>query len=328
MVSLCPGDKITLNAVVTGAKGDLTAFWIAANDSLFQNSLEVSTAGMYQFVSLDELGCKEEKTIDVILYSEMIPDASAVNITCPGDQDGQIILHDIFGGNGPFFITINGGNMQSIPSFPYTISGLNAGNYTVELLDGFSCSISFNLQIISASSETLDLGPDKTVLVGDSVLIHPSLSFSPDSFYWTGDLDFINSLALDNWIKPDADQSLMLFAIDSKGCLYSDDLKIRVLLHSDFYIPTVFSPNGDGINDLLTPFADGSITVIDYFEIFTRWGELVYSRKIFTPNQTNEGWDGTLRGKKLMPGVFVYRISAVNKKGKIIQQTGDITLVK
>jgi gliding motility-associated-like protein len=217
--------------------------------------------------------------------------------------------------------------MQPVLSFPYTISGLSAGNYEVELLDGFSCSITFNLVVKSVSAETVNLGPDQTVLVGDSAMIHPLLSFSPDSFYWTGDVSLLDPNLLDNVIAPVADQSFMLFAVDSKGCLYSDDLKIRVLLHSSVIIPSVFSPNDDNINDVLAVKSDPSITMIEYFEIFSRWGELVYSAKNFTPDQTT-GWDGTLGGKKLLPGVFVYRLKAVNKKGNHIEQTGDITLIK
>ncbi len=325
---LCPNETVTFDATVTGGKGSVTEFWIVANDSMYQNTLVVGAAGIYKFVSFDELGCKQEKLIDVNIYTEMVPDASVVDITCPGDQDGQIILYDILGGNGPFFISINGGNMQPISSFPYNVNGLSAGIYKIELLDGFSCSISFNLMVASVSAETLDLGPDKTILVGDSVLINPLLSFNPDSFYWTGDLSLINPLQLDNWIKPEEDQLLLLFALDNKGCLYSDDLKIKVLLHSSIYIPTIFSPNDDDINDLLAPMSDPSVTVIEYFEIFSRWGELVYAAKNFAPNQTNVGWDGTLAGKNMMPGVFVYRLSAINKKGKVLQQTGNITLIR
>ena len=70
-----------------------------------------------------------------------------------------------------------------------------------------------------------------------------------------------------------------LYAIDEKGCLYTDELKVRVLLNSNIYIANVFSPNGDGVNDLLFPQADPSITSIEYFEIYSRWGEFVYYRK-------------------------------------------------
>ncbi|MEO6133481.1 MAG: gliding motility-associated C-terminal domain-containing protein [Saprospiraceae bacterium] len=327
-VSLCPNDKITFDAIVSGGKGNVVSYWITTNDTLYQTSLIVNTAGSYHFVSLDELGCRQEKQIDVTIYSEMMPDASVVNITCPDDLDGQIILNSIMGGNGPFFISINGGSMQPIVSFPDSITGLKAGNYKIDLLDGFSCSVTFNLVVASASSETLDLGPDKTILLGDSVAINPIISFVPVSFYWTGDLGLIDPHILDNWVKPEVDQEFMLFALDSKGCLYSDDIKIRVLLHSSIYIPTIFSPNGDGINDLLSPLADPSVTMIEYFEIFSRWGDQVYSLSNFVPNQVNAGWDGTFSGKKLLPGVYVYRLSAVNKKGKQILLAGDVTLVR
>ncbi|HZV70278.1 MAG TPA: gliding motility-associated C-terminal domain-containing protein [Saprospiraceae bacterium] len=327
-VSLCPNDKITFDAIVSGAKGNVVSYWIVANDSLYQNSLEVAAAGVYHFVSIDELGCRQEKQIDVSIYTEMAPDVNVVDITCPGDQDGVIILNDVQGGNGPYFISINGGTMQPVTSFPFTFTGLRAGIYKIDLLDGFSCTISFNLTVESVSAETLSLGPDIAILVGDSVNIRPVISFVPDTFYWTGDLSLIDPLLLDNWIKPEVDEEYSLFAIDSKGCLYSDDLKIKVLLHSTIYIPTVFSPNDDGINDLLTPLADPSVTIIEYFEIFSRWGDLVYSQSGFPPNQTNKGWDGTFDGKKVLPGVYVYRLSAKNKKDKIIQLTGDITILR
>ncbi len=326
-ITLCPGEKTTLDATVNGGKGAVTSFWVLPNDSLYQNSLEVSTAGTYHFVSMDALGCRQEKFVDVSYYTEMVPDANVVDIRCPGDQDGQIILNNIIGGNGPFFISVNGGVSQPV-TFPYIISGLKAGIYKIDLLDGFSCSISFNLNVASASAETLSLGQDKVVLVGDSVLIHPVLSFVPDSFYWTGDLSLIDQFKLDNWDKPEVDQTFTLYAIDSKGCLYSDDLNVKVLLHSSVIVPSVFSPNGDGNNDYLTPMSDPSVTNIDYFEIFSRWGELVYSAKNFAPNQANFGWDGTLRGKPMQPGVYVYQLSSTNKKGNIMQQTGDVTLMR
>jgi hypothetical protein len=66
---------------------------------------------------------------------------------------------------------------------------------------------------------------------------------------------------------------------------------------------------------------------VEYFEIFSRWGELVYSERNFSPNGTT-GWDGRMDGQKMMPGVFVYRLSAVNKRGSVIQIVGDITLVR
>ncbi|HUR31884.1 MAG TPA: gliding motility-associated C-terminal domain-containing protein, partial [Saprospiraceae bacterium] len=327
-LSLCPGEASTLSPNVTGGKGAVTEYWIVANDTLHQSSLSVTQSGLYHFVSTDELGCKEEHFIDVLIYEEMVPDITATDITCPGDKDGVILLHGIQGGNGPYSISFNGGSSTPVNSFPYMIGNLGVGNYQIELTDKFNCAIEFNVMVHSTSSETLDLGPDQTILVGDSVFIAPSLSFQPDTFYWTGDVDFIITNHLDNWTSPEDDISLELFAIDDKGCLYSDDITIKVLLTSSIYVPTIFSPNGDGVNDLLGPVSDPSITSFEYFQIYSRWGELLYSQTNFIPNRGNFGWDGTLKDKPLMPGVFVYRLKAVNKRGNVYTQYGDITLVR
>jgi gliding motility-associated-like protein len=328
-VTLCPNETIVLEAQVNDPKGAVTSFWIVANDSLYQNTLEVGQAGSYQFVTQDELGCKEQHTVDVLFYQEMAPSVTWVDINCPGDQNGQIILQDIQGGNAPFFISINGGNLQPVNTFPHIISGLGGGTYMITLQDGFSCTTDFEVDIQSASSETLSLGPDQTILVGDSVLINALISFSPDSFYWIGNVDnLLDPDLLNQWIKPENDQAFQLFVIDEKGCLYSDDIKIRVLLTSSIYVPNIFSPNGDGINDILEPLTDPSITLINYFEIYSRWGELVYSMHDMLPNLGNFGWDGTMGKEKMMPGVFVYRLGAVNKRGVTIMKQGDITLIR
>lgn len=327
-LTICTGETFVFEALVTGAKGDLTQFWIVNGDSLFQSTLQVSQPGTYHFVSFDVLGCKEEHLIDVSFYEEMEPNLTMEDVTCPGDNDGIIVIQSIQGGNSPYFISINGASSEPITSFPYIITDLNAGNYQIQISDGFNCRVDLMAVIQSASSESVDLGPDQTILVGDSIFIDPVLSFSPVSFYWTGDTAILDVNQLSNWISPEVDQSLNLYAIDEKGCLYLDDIKIKVLLTSSIFVPTIFSPNGDGANDLIAPLTDPSITIFEFFEIYSRWGELLYSKTNFTPNQAGFGWDGSFHGKPLSPGVFVYRLKAINKRGSVYNQYGDLTLVR
>ncbi|HJW30098.1 MAG TPA: gliding motility-associated C-terminal domain-containing protein, partial [Saprospiraceae bacterium] len=323
-VTLCPDDKITLDAQVSNGKGNVTSFWIVNNDSLYQKSLQVSQAGSYPFVSIDSLGCRDEHIVTVSYYTEMVPDASAQDVLCPGDQDGIIFLNAIIGGTGPFFISVNNGAQKPILAFPYMVTGLAPGNYQVELTDAFGCSIKFNMVIQSASSETLTLGPDISVLVGDSAVIHPVISFVPGSFTWTGDISLLDPNQLDNVIYPQQDLVIQLTATDAKGCVYSDELKIRALLHSTVYVPNVFSPNDDDINDYVVPIGDPSITLFRDFEIFDRWGEKMFEAHDFTPGSI-KGWDGRFNGKWMLPGVFAYRVVAINKRDKIIMKWGDVT---
>lgn len=85
-------------------------------------------------------------------------------------------------------------------------------------------------------------------------------------------------------------------------------------------VPTAFSPNDDGNNDIL--FVLGSITDLD-FTIYNRWGQQVFKSK-----DRAIGWDGTFGGEKLNPGVFAYRISGKTPDGKTIERKGNVTLIR
>jgi gliding motility-associated-like protein len=85
-------------------------------------------------------------------------------------------------------------------------------------------------------------------------------------------------------------------------------------------VPSAFSPNGDGNNDILMVLGD--IKDLD-FAIYNRWGQLV-----FKTNDQLKGWDGKLNGVELNPGVFAYRLSGELPDGTDITRKGNITLVR
>jgi len=88
------------------------------------------------------------------------------------------------------------------------------------------------------------------------------------------------------------------------------------------YIPNIFSPNGDGVNDAVEVTAYGLSTYS--WAVFTRYGE-----KVFETNDPDAVWDGTHRGKALDPGVFVVHLQYVNlESGAEGQIVRDVTLVR
>ncbi|HJW29538.1 MAG TPA: gliding motility-associated C-terminal domain-containing protein, partial [Saprospiraceae bacterium] len=111
--------------------------------------------------------------------------------------------------------------------------------------------------------------------------------------------------------------------------LSNDDTCHMVQISRDLYIPNVFSPNGDGINDYFLVFADPNAkTRINYFRVFDRWGNEVFERKDFLPNDDASGWDGRLEGKLLNPGVFVWAMEALYEDGRKEALYGDVTLIR
>ncbi len=98
-------------------------------------------------------------------------------------------------------------------------------------------------------------------------------------------------------------------------------LSLNVELSSEVYVPTIFSPNGDGHNDIM--FARGKGIVEIHFVIYDRWGE-----KVFETDDINTGWDGTYKGQPLNLGVFVYFIQGKLKNGDEIKKKGNFTLLR
>jgi gliding motility-associated-like protein len=123
------------------------------------------------------------------------------------------------------------------------------------------------------------------------------------------------------------DYVVALVVKNNRGC--TDTILKPIHIYEDYglYVPNVFTPNGDGLNDVFQPKGFG-ITKYE-LEIFDRWGELLFSTKEFT-----EGWDGTRQKKKdvaygvLAEGVYAWRITLTNVFGEAKEFTGHVSLIR
>jgi gliding motility-associated-like protein len=105
---------------------------------------------------------------------------------------------------------------------------------------------------------------------------------------------------------------------------------ILVNTEPHIYIPNVFSPwKEDGDNDVFFIFAsDKQIAQIDRFQVFDRWGEMVFTDSNFQPNDPAHGWTGYHNGRLMTPAVFVYYAEISLIDGRKLLYKGDVTLVR
>jgi gliding motility-associated-like protein len=96
----------------------------------------------------------------------------------------------------------------------------------------------------------------------------------------------------------------------------------------DIYIPNIFSPNLDGINDNWSINAGKSVVSLNTVQIFDRWGEQVYFWDAPVSVDQWTGWDGTHNGERMNPGVFVYYLEVVLASGEKVFKKGDLTLIR
>jgi len=112
----------------------------------------------------------------------------------------------------------------------------------------------------------------------------------------------------------------------SKGC--PDSVTIKLCGDNDIWVPNIFSPNGDGENDIM--FVRGIAVDWVLVKIYDRWGELVFDSST-DGDAMLQGWDGTYKGKELTPQVFVYYMEGAFLDGEEFDEEvkqGNITLVK
>lgn len=106
------------------------------------------------------------------------------------------------------------------------------------------------------------------------------------------------------------------------GCEGDDTITVNVVNQSTLFVPSGFTPNGDGRNDLLRPIGIG-YRKINYFRVYNRYGQEVFYTVYF-----GQGWDGTFHGVAQDAGTYFWQLSTTDRFGQEQKAKGDATLVR
>jgi gliding motility-associated-like protein len=113
-----------------------------------------------------------------------------------------------------------------------------------------------------------------------------------------------------------------IYITDKNGCVTADTLQMLVLKGKGWYLPNAFTPNNDGLNDVVRPYLVG-MKSLTQFSIYNRFGNLVFNTK-----RNGEGWDGTSKGAKADAGTYVWVLEYVDVTGAPQLQKGAILLIR
>lgn len=238
------------------------------------------------------------------------------------DQFGVSILGDTVGCEGDsLFLSTNG---QGTILWE---SGQNNYFYNdiFELWDDITyvqatnhCGVFYDtVNLVAIPTSILDLGNDTTIFAGESVVLTAS---GGGSYFWSP-ADFLSCVSCPSPVASPIETATYSVVVDTLGCISQDDITVYVEISGDVYVPNLFSPNEDGVNDVLGIYG-WSVSEVE-FRIYDRWGELV-----FQSNSMDAKWDGTYKGSPLNSAVFVYTLQVTYMDGREQQQHGNITLVK
>lgn len=263
------------------------------------------SAGTYNLLLTDDNGC--QKSLSIVIGQPALFEVDILGDTtlCLGDHT------ELTANNGDTFSWSTGETTQSIniqPADDITI-WVNALENTCHDNDTVSITV-YSLPIVSA-------GSDLIIDYGSSTTLNGSTT---SSYLWTPDEDLSCNDCPNPSAMPEQDIIYYLESIDENGCTAIDSVYIRVI-HPEVFIANIFSPNGDGRNDLLKVMGAKEDDFI--FSIYDRWGN-----RVFESNNPENGWDGTIKGNRANPGVYVFTYGFKDTTGNTITGRGDVTIVR
>ena len=273
------------------------------------------TAGTYTVTVTDNAGCANSVSVTIgepteILVTEIITDENC------GQSDGEISLS--VSGGSPAYTYVWTPGLETTSS----ITGISGGSYSVTVTDGNGCSITENYTVATVGSIPVIASPTtSTIISGESVQL---LATGADTYVWTP-TEGLDCSTCDNPLaSPTITTSYIVVGTDANGCTGTDTVTIYVeITCGDLYVPNIFSPNGIGpaANETLCIYGD-CIAELQY-AVYNRWGELV-----FETNSTDICWDGTFKGKPAITGVYAYKLYVELFNGEVIEESGNVTLVR
>lgn len=163
-------------------------------------------------------------------------------------------------------------------------------------------------------------GNDTAIVVGQPLQLNATGS---EFFQWAPPTGLTSTSIANPVANLNDDITYTVRVSSPEGCFAFDTINVKVFkTPPDIFVPTAFTPNNDRLNDILVPIPVG-IARYDYFRVYNRWGQLVYSTAT-----VGQGWDGKISGKDQGSDTFVWYVQGIDYLGKKLFKKGTTTLIR
>jgi gliding motility-associated-like protein len=317
--TICKTDTIQLYAQTNG----LHFLWspsIGLNDTTIQNPLaNPLTTTTYTVVSsIGNCFASDTKTITVVPYP--VVNAFSDTTICYGNS-AQI--NGITDGTNIIWSPSN--SLADANTLHPVASPQTTTTYTLAVTGNLGCPKS------SSDTVTVTVVPKVIAFAGDdtTIVANQPLQLNAtggDSYFWTPSTGMDNPDIANPVTTLSASYDSITYIVTATvppNCTGTDSLKVVVFKTiPSIFVPSAFTPNDDGRNDILKPILVG-MKQLNFFRVYNRWGNLLYST-----SRIGQGWDGTQAGMKQGSGTYVYIAEAIDYLGKPVTAKGTVVLIR
>ncbi len=317
--TICSGDSVRLHIFSDGLKYNWSPVSQVNNASLQQPTV-YSPANTTYSVTANIGNCNANGKVTVRTVPYPVVFAGADTVICFGNE---AVLNGI--GNGISYTWYPNKDIIDFHALHTAVSPLASTTYTLSAYDTKGCpkpgidSVTVKVQPQMFPSA----GHDTSIVISQPLQLHGS---GGENYQWQPSFGLSSANIADpvaSFNEPSANNRYKLLAFDEVGCADSAFINIKVYKTlPTVFVPTGFTPNGDGHNDILRPITAG-IQRIEAFNIYNRWGQM-----IFSASSTGKGWDGSVNGILQLSGTYVWIVKAVDYNGLSYFNKGIVTLIR
>jgi gliding motility-associated-like protein len=317
--TICQGDQIQLNAASDGLQFSWTPVTNVSNPNII-NPIATTTNTTVYTITATIGGCDATDNLTVTTVPYPVANAGPDTTIC---YNSSAQLNGSM--NGTSFTwtpvsTLIGANTLTPVAYPPRTQA-----YVLSAFNTLGCPKpgSDTVVVTVLPRIRLNITNDTMIIVGQPLQLNAS-----------GAVDYVwsPSTGLNSTIIPNPIAILnssidsiryKVYGYNEADCVDSAFVNVKVFkTNPSIFVPSAFTPNGDGRNDLIRPIAVG-MQKIEYFSIYNRWGQLV-----FTTGINGHGWDGRIAGKEQSTETYVWIVRAIDYTGKLYVQKGTVTLIR
>lgn len=306
--------------------------FISSNIDLKHTYLSAGIYSVSLTVRESELGCTSTIIKPIVLHA--LPSAyisTAFTKACP-DSIFQIEIKGVSTATGglsayllpydstSFFIPQN-------TSVPINLKSTITRDYKFSVKDANGCSSPPKFLTVDIIEPVPPVNTLTTVVIGASVQINAAVASGSFSYLWTPETRFLNDTLIHNPVSTSTANITysVLIRDEPLHCFVTQNTySVIILPYTTIDVPSAFTPNGDGINDLIFPDGWG-IRKLRFFRVYNRWGQLV-----FETNEYRKGWDGEYLGVAQNMESYLYQaeVETYLSTEPVLYKTGTFKLIR
>ena len=300
--NICEGETTILTA-----SGASSYVWNTTEGTI-SISVTPTTTTTYSVTGTNSFGCEATAQYTVTVSAPPIANISGTSSIC----FGEFITLTASGGNSYTWST--GETSTSITSSPNDTIIYWVTAHVGSCVD----SDTFTVNVTPNPNVAINPNTDITIIQGESIELTAS---GGTTYNWTPSEGLSCTSCTTTIASPEETTKYCVSTIQN-GCVDTTCVTVNVdIVCGELFVPTAFSPNGDGVNDCLSVY-NNCIEKMD-FKVFSRWGEVV-----FHSIDVNDCWDGSYKGTSLNTAVFVYKLEATLLNGEEVKLKGNVSLIK